>query len=1344
MKTSLSPSRKYLLAIALSGIATVALYSALLAVPPPPDPLTESPRTGAPVDVSIAVSALQVSPADPVRAEASNGGYVAGSIGPDLIVGHVFRCAVLGRVGPIGSGTIGMSCWTTACTIGDEGTNWWGLPNVDHPMISVNLFRLRKLDGTDRLEQLGQSWLKHGFGTENADDCGFGCTPGGHFNLNNPGCSDTYAASQFVPCDMGPRSMMNPYTGVMPFGDALGPAAGCGNPMYPSRDHRDHVHNGISHRLQIRDVDLIPALNSGAKYFSEGQYLLPHEFVAGNGTQNNNVSYRRVNVSGGDACSSGFIFEDTSDTFTEQPAINAWTGASQTLIEPAPLVDGRGFLVYKITDLGNVWHYEYALYNMNMDRAMGSLSIPLPAGVVVSDIGFHAPLNHAPEPHTESYTNTPWVVSTTGGAVTWSTDTFAVDPLANAVRFGTMYNFWFDASSPPQSTNATVGLFKTGASIAAATLGPSGVIDCNNNTIADRCDLDCGAPDCAVPGCGTKTDCNTNGVPDDCEPDCNHNGIADRCDIAIAFSADCDADTVPDECEGFGDCDGNSIRDDCEVYANPNLDSNGNGIHDACELLTGFTIYVDDNAPNDPFPNSTLGSDPFEDGSAAHPYDAIQEGINAASGGDTVLVLNGLYKGFGNNNFFFNGKIVTVRGKNGPDHCVIDLENNNSLAVLDRGEGLATRIDGFHVIHMRIGLPLFPVIQCFGSSPTIANCKFTGPGIAVGCYNNSQAVVTNCTMIGLSSAIQCQTSRPVVSNCLIYGGSTGVFVLAGNGMTNCLGASSPKIINCTISGATTGVQAIQGAIPSIENTIVWGNSSSQISIGGFEDIATAIVSYSDVQGGWLGTGNIDVNPLFVNPGTGNYRPAGRSPCIDAGNNAVSLPSTDLDGGPRLFDDPATTDPGAGTPPIVDIGAYEWSDCNSNQMDDAQEVDQQPGIDCNDNHLPDECEPFVDCNANTVRDMCDISSGFSLDCNDNSIPDSCDISTGTSQDCDGNGVLNECDPDCQPNGVPDGCDISGSTSEDVNGNGTPDECELMTPQPDPSGVNKNRTLSVLVPAPTTAGPGSPTALRVRMIELQNPIPPNLACCPPPDFSTFESGPGCTDPMGCIRWVGKPNAFLESQENPAQGNLRAARLQCTPYYHDWAAEGIFQIVGGEVLPSSTYVIENLTASCAGNENICTKVSSPLQVKTARSGDVEQPFNPPSTQEQPNAIDIAQVVNKLKNVAGAPSKAITQLQPDLPELNADINALDIVAVVDAVKQFAYSFSGPCRCPSAVTCESTACTTPNVCVTAFGTGATCVKTCTGGANAGDPCINDTHGHCPGSTCGAGFCRDRCGRCTP
>ncbi len=160
------------------------------------------------------------------------------------------------------------------------------------------------------------------------------------------------------------------------------------------------------------------------------------------------------------------------------------------------------------------------------------------------------------------------------------------------------------------------------------------------------------------------------------------------------------------------------------------------------------------------------------------------------------------------------------------------------------------------------------------------------------------------------------------------------------------------------------------------------------------------------------------------------------------------------------------------------------------------------------------------------------------------------------------------------------------------------------------------------------------------------------------------------------------------------------------------------------------------------------------------MEAPYQtpgPPLT--QPNAIDLAQVVNKFGGKVDAPVKARAQLQPNVPELNTDVNALDMVAVMDAILGKAYPFPGPCPCPSLMTCGSlapvagTPCATPAVCValpaaSGGGPGAMCVKTCVGGTNDGQPCIGIAH--CPGGTsCGAagptpGFCRDKCGRCTP
>src|SRR5260370_7923989 len=177
----------------------------------------------------------------------------------------------------------------------------------------------------------------------------------------------------------------------------------------------------------------------------------------------NNFSYRQFSVTGGPT---NFSFPPVSSTFRTQPAIQAWvaTGATVNQVEPDPGNDGIWFMGYKVTNpSAGVWHYEYALYNMNLDRAIQSFSVPLGSGVNISNIGFHAPPQ---EPgwsndgtfNNQGYSSTPWTVTQTANSITWNTETFGQNQNANTTPCPTLYNFPFHPHPPHHNHNSTTTL----------------------------------------------------------------------------------------------------------------------------------------------------------------------------------------------------------------------------------------------------------------------------------------------------------------------------------------------------------------------------------------------------------------------------------------------------------------------------------------------------------------------------------------------------------------------------------------------------------------------------------------------------------------------------------------------------------------------------------------------------------------------------------------------------------------------------------------------------------------------------------------------------------------------
>jgi hypothetical protein len=405
-----------------------------------------------PVEVATVVNGtLQSVTMPPLEGAAGAGAQAArparGTIaGPDVIVGDL--PSVEQAPGSNGS-FVGLGVGTTSCNNGKEPLHWLSLPDNDHPVIPQNLYRMSGgTDNTERFEQIGQSWLKHAFFALEGDACGFGCDTSNCTTGTNlcSGCSDPYSASlNYSQGGLGSRAWVNPFTGVFP-----------GTPS--PANHDGHSHTATSHRVTVAMSDLDMSQNPGATYFAEGQYVTPHEYTwcqanPGECNMYNNVSYRQFTVSG----ITTFTFSPVGSTMRSTPAIFAWSGATINQIEPDPGNDGIAFVGYKVTNPSE-----------NLDRAIQSFAVPM--GQRIRNVGFHAPpqepgwANDGTVGNT-GYSSTPWPSVVADGTVTWSCEAFAQNPNANAIRWGTLYNFRFDSNRPPQDDSAVIGFFKTGAPI---------------------------------------------------------------------------------------------------------------------------------------------------------------------------------------------------------------------------------------------------------------------------------------------------------------------------------------------------------------------------------------------------------------------------------------------------------------------------------------------------------------------------------------------------------------------------------------------------------------------------------------------------------------------------------------------------------------------------------------------------------------------------------------------------------------------------------------------------------------------------------------------------------------
>ncbi|MFN9948043.1 MAG: hypothetical protein ACK56S_14480, partial [Planctomycetota bacterium] len=397
--------------------------------------------------------------------------------GTDVNLYDVSNSTIYGRRGPAyPNGEVGIGFGHAFCNAGTVHIPWQTSPTTAGQMTDIH-FKIAFLlarESNGRIVQVSgpNSFVKHSRVTYNLGSSQCGTCQTGPASTFRIGCYDAYSTGfngdRF---NLGPPGEIDPWTGswnpvgsYFDRGDPAVTGATAGDGVQSLTQSQVSSFDTVKNRVTVAESELSQA----GVFYGQVQLVCEGEPLAARG---NNLLSERLNFTwNGTAWSTSNAGGPVAGS-----VLNRWAGATRNTAGNG-MDDGRFLVAAKVTGpVNGVYHYEYAVHNIDNARGGASLKIPLAPSAQLTAVGFR---------DIDGNVLNDWSWSRNGGELAF------LASANNSLDWNSIYNFWFDTTVAPTTGTVTIDQARIGPgalSVAVASDVPNGALSATVASLGTGC-----------------------------------------------------------------------------------------------------------------------------------------------------------------------------------------------------------------------------------------------------------------------------------------------------------------------------------------------------------------------------------------------------------------------------------------------------------------------------------------------------------------------------------------------------------------------------------------------------------------------------------------------------------------------------------------------------------------------------------------------------------------------------------------------------------------------------------------------------------------------------------------